>query len=245
MLEKFMNKIVKVIRFVFRLILQPNKISIRGDIVSFPSNISKELKSALYTEKYESKEVDSMRKVCNPSDRIMDIGASIGCVTMAACHLVGSKNVTSIEANPSLEKFARANFNANNLSPEYIVGLASNTTGKEKFKMSVDFWSSSVITDRKDDDQFSQVDKIDCNALIKEKKINTIICDIEGYEKILIPQLNLDPIDKVIIELHPDIYGNSDCSKLIVYLLQSGFNYLSQKSNGDVFVFIKCDNDLM
>lgn len=238
---RIITKTLKAQRYLARLLLQPTTITIRGDIVSFPSLVGNNLRKALYSENFESVEADSMKKTLNSNDKVLDLGASIGCITLAACHIVGSENVTAIEANPALAEFAESNFSKNNFEPDYRTGLASNQAGKADFKISQDFWASSVLTKADYGDQIVQVDQIDCNQLISEKAINSITCDIEGYESVLLPQLDLEPIEKLIIELHPAVYGDTETSKIIMLLLDSGFHYRPYKSQGDVYSFTKSE----
>jgi hypothetical protein len=63
--------------------------------------------------------------------------------------------------------------------------------------------------------------------------------DIEGGEKELIYKINFDLIDKLLIEIHPHVIGNTQATKIIAYLFEKGFELDFSLSKGIVFYFTK------
>ena len=86
--------------------------------VDFPfdtSIITPRIARPMRNNRYEIGEVQALRDILKPEDRVLDLGAGIGLIAAVAARIVGSKNVTSVEANPALLPMIRSVLKMNDL----------------------------------------------------------------------------------------------------------------------------------
>jgi hypothetical protein len=76
-----------------------------------------------------------------------------------------------------------------------------------------------------------------------ELRPTIMVIDIEGGERDLIPKLDFSSVNRVIIELHPDVYGHDGSSLVVRTLLEAGFNLNVQDSGSRVFLFERKKSD--
>jgi len=227
-------------RHFLRTISQPSEITLSGVQLGFPDNISAKLRDALYREDYELNELHALHALLKPGDRVLDVGSSIGFLTISACKKVGAENVVAIEANPLITVLARKNFELNGVSPTLYVGMAAANTSENRkdFYVYDDFWSSSEISRKGNSgEQRIECEVIPVNSVIDKHNINILICDIEGGEVLLLPNLNLSTLKTLIIEFHPEISSQEEIRSTIVYILNAGFSINIRASTGDTLAF--------
>lgn len=117
-------------------------------------------------------------------DKVIDIGANIGAVTLeCAKHIGDIGKIYSIEPHPSIYNFLEDNIKLNNLSNFEIFNYALGDKNGFTF-----------LTDKRSDDQNEiteingirvPIKKLD-NLIINEDDIDLIILDAIGYEKFII-----------------------------------------------------------
>lgn len=229
-------------RYETRKLLRPSSITLQGVKLAFPQNIGPELRKALYWEFYEKSELNALKKHLTQEDRVLDIGSSIGLVTISACQRIGSDRVVAIEANPGIAEYSRRNFAANNVSPTLFVGVADAEEQNERAEFFTynDFWASSRLKrpDRPGEEKI-QCESISVNALIAEYGINTIVCDIEGGEIALLSKLDMKAIDKLIIEFHPHLTSADDIRNAVMLILAAGLAPDIRASQESTMVFVR------
>lgn len=165
---------------------------------------SRALVRAFSNGRYERLERMAIEASLQKGDRVLELGAGCGVTGVAAAQIVGAKSVTSVEANPTLIPTIRHIHDINGASEINLINaLASGRQGKQDFYVSEDFWASSLDPETPAIKETVNLDVVDINALIKKQKSNVLICDIEGAEFDLFEEIDLRPIDLVIIELHP------------------------------------------
>ncbi|MEL6189728.1 MAG: hypothetical protein AAFU79_34325, partial [Myxococcota bacterium] len=90
---------------------RPPEVSLHGFRVAVDyQRWSKTMVEVFYRGLYEVDEVEVLRRVVRPGDRVLDVGAAVGVGTMAAAEVVGSDRVWAVEANPELIALADRNF---------------------------------------------------------------------------------------------------------------------------------------
>src|SRR5437868_9173816 len=87
------------------------RVSTRPDLV--PWNIRK----GLYNRAYEAPERSLVRATLERGDRVLEIGACAGVVSVLCAAIVGADKLLSYEANPAMEPLIRENFRLNRLTP--------------------------------------------------------------------------------------------------------------------------------
>jgi FkbM family methyltransferase len=146
----------------------------------YPSSLS----ATLWISPEENRLSDELffRRYLKHGDRVIDLGANIGTLTVIASLIVGEQGkVYSIEAHPQTYKYLLGNIKVNNLSnietSNYAIGETSKTV---------------VFSDISSDDQNQvsttgqgiNVSMVRLDELpIENREINLLKVDVEGYEK--------------------------------------------------------------
>jgi FkbM family methyltransferase len=246
MLIKLFKKLHIYSLFALRSIFRPKKISLHGVKLNVEhEGIPSELRRFFYLGSYEGDEVNILKKVLKPSDIVMEVGAGIGFLSAYCADAVGSARVYAYEANPNLISKIKQTYCLNNVEPEISnVLLTNNNTGTTIFYIEPSFWSSSTHR-RSESAKAIDVPNVDINQEINRVNPTFLIVDIEGGEAEFIEQINFrdNMIQSIIIELHPHVIGDEKCSKIVAFLIKSGFKIVFSLSKGPVMLFTKEDNN--
>ena len=187
---------------------------------------------------YESGERHVIPKILEKGDRVIEIGAAIGCVSMVAAKVVGQENILAFEANPALIGDAQSNYLANGLSIVIKNGILQNRvnwSGKGKnvdFFINADFWASSTAR------MPGTIETVSVPTLCFEEEAelfcaNTLICDIEGGEIELLELADLTNFDKILLEVHYWA-GRKEINRLMRKLIIDGFSINFDASFGSI-----------
>ncbi len=182
---------------------------------------------ALRSGSYEIGERSCSGKVFCAGDRVLEVGASIGAVSMVLASIVGDENYIGFEANPELMPDALENFRNNGLSLNYHSAILRNRvrggSGEPvSFYINRDFWISALTPSG------NTVREIKVPVLCLEDEIakfeaNALMMDIEGAEADLLLYADLTGINKIFMELHywPSRYK---ANQMMRYLILEGFS---------------------
>ncbi|MBD2538440.1 FkbM family methyltransferase [Coleofasciculus sp. FACHB-SPT36] len=145
----------------------------------YPSALSATL--WIYPDDRQSEE-SFFRSYLKKGDKVIDVGANIGSLTVLASLIVGSQGkVYSIEPHPETYQYLMGNLRLNRL------------LNVETFNYAIGETSKSIVFSDKSDDSNNQVmadgkgipismKKLD-ELAIDEQEINLLKIDVEGYEK--------------------------------------------------------------
>jgi FkbM family methyltransferase len=131
--------------------------------------------------------------ILEKGDRVLEVGAGIGFLSILAAKIVWSENVFCYEANPQLIKTIQRNFELNGYYPILKNCIISESVGFRQFYIENDFWSSSTYK-RSHNAKEKDIQTEEINDVLNRYRPNTIIMDIEGGEKDLIPIINFNNI---------------------------------------------------
>ena len=227
MINRILERIKIYSLFALRRLLQPSELTLNGVRINIEhEGIPDQLRRFFYLGSYEGDEVRILTQVLQSSDRVMEIGAGIGYLSTYCAKLVGSSNVTAFEANPALIDKIEATYHLNGVSPEVRNTLSSDESGSQiTFYVEPSFWSSSTHK-RSESAQEVKVTTSNINHVIQELTPSMLLIDIEGGEAELVEMIDFDcsSIDKIIIELHPHVIGDSTCSRVLKVLFEQGFD---------------------
>jgi len=196
------------------------------------------------SDDYENEELFLAKMSVKDGDKILELGSGLGFVSMTISKNVNC-NIVSYDVNKYLTKLNTSNSKLNNLkSIEYRFGsLVSDNSLSKKFLVSNEILKSSfdernfVATDL----NFSE--NVPCysfNEICKQESPNYLIIDIEGFESEIFNDnsiIDFDSIDTILIEFHPNIYGEKEKQNLIKFLSNHFFNIHS--SVKEVYLFKK------
>jgi FkbM family methyltransferase len=235
---KWLQKLERTIKMKSRKFRRPRVISIEGVKLEVDrSRLTPPVVRALYRERYEDKEAQLVREVLMPGDRVLEIGAGIGFISLLCAKRCGPEAVLSYEANPDNETLIRRNFELNGLRPQLRCRAISVESDDRELFVAQNILSTSFI-DRGD----SATKVVKCDAIsnvIEEFRPNSIVMDVEGAEIDLLPAAPLDGVAKIILETHARIVGDPAIRQLDHHLLGRGFVRPPAHSLGKVRLYLR------
>jgi FkbM family methyltransferase len=211
------------VKMLWRRLRNLDTLRIRGVLVgTSKSGTPHSVRNALFKGVYEEHECDIVERIVRPGDRILEIGAGIGLVSLLATRLAGEGQVLSCEANPALEPLIRANYALNGWTPNLRMGAVAASAGKVSFHQNDNLLSSSRI-DRKLAGKTITVESHSMDDLLATHAANIVIMDVEGSETELLARADLSIVTSIIVEMHPHIVGQQEIDKLLAKLKTDGF----------------------
>ena len=184
--------------------------------------IPKTVRSMLFKGTYEAHECDLVERVVRSGDRVLEIGAGIGLVSLVATRLCGEGHVFSYEANPDLEPVIRKNYRLNGWAPDLTMRAVTSDGRDLPFFRSSNVVSSSVV-DRSLAGDRIVVESLAINDLIDEHRPSVVIMDVEGSEVDLLSTADLSRVRTLIAEMHPHIVGKEKITMLVGDIETKGF----------------------
>jgi len=202
------------------LMLHGFSIGLDKDQVPFP------ILKGLIKGWYEASEVNILRQVLAPGDRLLEMGTAIGLTAMSAARIIGHENVMTFELNPLLIEWAKDNFKRNGfeISVQQCALMAESCLKSEyiDFHIQPHFWGSSLIK-RPDTCETISVKTKSFEQVVVENNINSLLIDIEGGELDFFLNADLTGIDKIIMETHYDIVGKVPTNEMLQHVIDQGF----------------------
>lgn len=197
------------------------------------------LRKSLRENTYEEKEALTVLKVVRDEDRVLELGGGIG---FMSTHIARNRKVHSInvfEANPYLIPYIERVHADNGVSNATVHNAILGTkAGKTPFYVRRNLLASSL--DYREGKQVASTETIAVRAMkdvLKDHDPNVLVCDIEGAEVDLIPQMDLSGFRAAIIELHPQWVGPDGVNAVFNAFIKAGFAYYARGSVGKVVAF--------
>lgn len=218
----------------FRRFLNVKSVRLDGILLSTDlKDVSPIVRDGIFKGTYEEPERILIRSSLAAGDRVLEIGAGIGCVSLICARICGAENVLSYEANPGMARVIQANYALNGLKPN-LRSKAISDQGREVTFFIADNIISSGLTERGAGrshtlpaDPFAEV--------IAEWKPTIIVMDVEGAETTLLPACDLSGVSKMIVELHPHIVGPEKIDHLKKQLRAVGFEEARSVHHSSLF----------
>jgi len=213
-----------IIRDNFKLLIDKNNVplyNLKGLLIKF--------------DNHEKDERNLIEKFIEP-ENTLELGCSIGILSLYIKRIIKNKNLISIDANEKAIDYCKDLFKLNSLSNyEFIhhkIGGGDFIINKKNYLSSQSNWE-------KIDKNYS---KNFLKDIIDKNKIKNLVIDIEGMEQFLFDFLDISQIKTIFIELHPDIYGQKNSYEIIKNLNFNNF-YSTAKINNN-YCFRKKENGL-
>ena len=185
----------------------------------------------------EKDEVYLAQKYVGLHDIIVEFGCGLG-IAAARVHSACSPQAHyCFEANPGVIDYANTLFESNNLNIKLEnVGLGDG--GDAVFYALDDYILSSFTKpENRHDYKCMTIPTRAVSDIIAQAGPTAIFCDIEGAEAQFLKPEELLGVNKVIIELHPEVYGAEKEQELISCFKQAGFRVA--ELSGQTYCFIR------
>lgn len=203
------------------------KIKVRNEPYTFG------IKLSLTRRLYEGPERNLLHNKDITGENVIELGGSIGVLTSYLANKVGEKGkVISVEASERVSSLSRKWLEKNHNTKVFTgyafpVSKIHNNIKIQSFDESGNSMQGIVNYELKDGPVYN-------NSLVYDiKKISDLtgivptilICDIEGSERIIVEQKPDFPLSLkfILIELHPEIYGQTINDNIINNIEQEGF----------------------
>lgn len=170
---------------------------------------------------YEQSEIEIIKQRIEPTDRIMEIGTGLGFISTYCSKIVGSDNVYSFEANPLNIEIALRVYKKNNVRPHLQNAFLTNCKGMLDFQVNRKSLLASSLF--KDSGEIFRVPQLILNETIETIRPNFLVMDIEGAEYDVFRIINFQTIEKIQVELHPSIIGQTKINEIFDLLQLNGF----------------------
>jgi FkbM family methyltransferase len=194
---------------------------------------------------YERTEATQVGKLVEPGDRVIELGAGLGFLSALVISTIEVADYVAVEADPRLRDVIHRTHELNGLSGPLTVESCVATCGTDlieagtvDFFVSKKFCASSLHTVGRLKHTVS-VPVVPLVDLIERHGSNVLVCDIEGAESDIFNGTDLGSIDKVMMEIHPRVLGQSGMLDLFRHLCEAAFVYDADLSIGNVVCFRK------
>jgi len=230
---------IRVISFLLR-----QRIPFHDTVINVSDrSITPMVKSLLYYQVYEDKEVAFAMKYIDPEDDVIELGSSIGVMGCIISRRQTTGKYISVEADPSLMKINRKNIEFNRKTDFVLINKAVDYSSKTvSFSTSKSNLTGKVQADGSGDSTIA-VETTTLTELCSTYNLKdfVLVSDIEGAEVTILlnDKSSLDSCSKMIIELHDTEYNNKTymVPDIVNLITNCGFNMTDQERN--VYVFTK------
>ncbi|MEO1537044.1 MAG: FkbM family methyltransferase [Pseudomonadota bacterium] len=209
-----------------RLLRKKTSLTYRGITVPIDHDVVPiEVVEQLADKNYEVPEIEASTVLLRPDDRVVELGSGMGVVSTLMSRAVPDGRVLTIEANPTLApqiKQVHAANGVQNVDRWQGIVVAGEEPQPVEFHLHKFFPEGSVRRSSGSRD-IIHVDAIPWSRVIGEFKPTVLICDIEGGETTLIPEIDTAGLRAIIVELHPGMISQTEIGQIFRKLLADGF----------------------
>jgi len=195
--------------------------------------------------RYEHWEAMFAKKVVQPNDRILELGAGLGFVSTAVCSHTQPEQYTAVEADERLIPHINRTHKRNKIKGVDVIqgAFVSNPetlqTGYVEFGVAKAFWGSGIDKAGHNKATTVRVPAHDISKYIRDNRVNILISDIEGGELDLFRHLDFGPLSRIIMEIHPKVFGLEGVREIFQILDRNNFVYDAQSGHGAVVTFTR------
>lgn len=205
-----------------------------------PFYLRGKIEEALAAGRYEHQEADAIEAHLRPGDRLLELGSGIGYICALAARILGADAVVGVEASADLAGLARINLARNGFGGVTLIEAAATgtTAGEVAFVPRQPFWSNALKATRgwPEGTRSVLVRALPIGTLLERARPSVLCIDIEGAEIDVLTE-PLPGVRLVIVEFHPQIYGDAEVDRVVTALEAMGFALEMKGSKGSTVVF--------
>jgi FkbM family methyltransferase len=202
------------------------------------STLSSVMKNNLLLGRYEVQERTLAQEFLTKNDAVLEIGGAIGFIGLFCQSRLGITRYTTVEANPETMEVLKKNYRINGLEPVVWNMAVAGKDDDVTLNIGNEFWANSLVADAQTGRTVS-VPGATLGSLVKllDYTPTVLIMDVEGAEQFVnFRQLPIS-IRKIIVELHPDIIGQTKTYQIVADMLNLGFRV--EREIGGTFLFLR------
>lgn len=184
--------------------------------------LSRFMAEVIWSGKHTRPERTLVHEALTSDDIGLELGGGVGLVAISCAKKIGGARVYSFEANRLLEPLVKENCDLNGVYPHFEFCILGDSESCVTLHVGSDFWVSSLIRTSAHDRTLSVPVK-SFNQAVSRIRPTFLIVDIEGAEEDLFRHANLEPFDKIMIELHPSEPGADLTNDVRRRILDAGF----------------------
>lgn len=209
------------------------------DIKLRTSYLSNTMKFYIFNGNYEEEDRLLCKKHLSPTDKVLEIGASIGFISLYCIKCIGIRDFCCVEPNPGAIAALKENFERNQAQLHLITACLAESDREITLYANNDLWACNTIREDvlKSPQQISVAGKqLKTLYALAPFKPDTLVVDAEGAEQYLNGDQIGDAIQKIIIELHPNLTGIHKAYKVLNELMNAGFEIIDRKKESFALV---------
>lgn len=194
---------------------------------------------------YEQREMTFTQRIVSKGDRVLELGAGLGFVSTVINRRVNVGFYAAVEADARLIPNIKRSHEKNGIRGVEVINSAfvadqeTLTLGFVEFGVSQVFWGSGISKAGQDNVTTVSVEAESASEYIHKHSINVLVLDIEGGELDLFRHLDLGGVEKIIMEIHPNVFGQAGTREIFNILDRNNFSYNAPNSAGPVVTFEK------
>lgn len=193
-------------------------------------NIHGPVASLIRQHRYEFGEVRALKAMLQPDDVVLEVGAGIGFLSCLCSKLVGGDRVHAYEPDPRLRASITRLHALNGVTPNVTFGAVSDAAGTARLATAETFWDSRLA------ESGVEVPSYAFDDVLASTGATFVLLDCEGTERELLLERTLPPaVRKLVVELHPELIGARDCTRIVAGLLADGFELRFDLSGGSLW----------
>jgi FkbM family methyltransferase len=205
-------------------------------VIKVPTpSVSRSVRKSLRKNEYEAAETYLVRHLVRPGNTVLDLGSGLGLTSIAAAKASGNGRVVGYEADRLIAPLAEKNVRRNRVHVEIRNKAIAKEKGVCEFHVRPSFPASSLYPFKGSKRILIEADAF--RDVAEEIQPDVIICDIEGIEKEIFSNANLSSVQRLVVEVHPQVIGLLGTLKCVQDLAVSGFSLVESLCCGQVLVF--------
>ena len=198
------------------------------------------LRRRLRKNRHEPKMTEAALGMVGAGDTVIELGAGIGYLSALIATSIDIKSIHSFEANPHLVPYIQSVHAANGLTNAHVThAILGKRKGTAAFYVRDDLMSSSMMAQDSDppEPQTEKVDVLNANTAFRDIAPTVLLCDIEGAEADLLPDLDLSNLRAAVVKLHPEFIGKAGVSTIFQAFMDADLCYDASVSSNKVVAF--------
>lgn len=200
-----------------------DRVRLHGVDIVLDPRLGPGVRRDLLRGRYERGEAFALRARLESTDRVVELGTGLGLLAILAARRVGSEKVVTYEADPALLPLIRENFRRNRVEPSLEHAAVGVGRGTSVLHVGADHQGSSTRGHSGPGGERLTVPRLDAGEEVDRLQPTFLIIDIEGAERDIVPRIDWTPVEKLLIELHPQRFEAGDEELILRQLGDAGF----------------------